>query len=449
MAKDWERLGGETGQKVDTSRLGRAMRLGRLAGRFAGSALKAGLTRRGDDEGDQLDAVARAAMKNAGHIVDVMGQMKGAAMKIGQMLSADPDLVSPEFAEKLTQLQREAPPMTFQTVTQVIEAALDRPMADVFRFFDPTPLGAASIGQVHRATLDDGRDVAVKVQYPGIAQSLDSDLRNLASLLKLGRVFMSKERAEDFVREARDAILIEAAYTREAANLARFRVLLADREGVIIPEPIADLCRPTVLVMAYVDGRKFDDAITSIEDKERRSALLARFVELFVHMFHDLHELHADPHPGNFMLTANDEIVLLDFGCIRAFRPELTDGVLRMLSAYWADDMDGMAALFRHFHFGRDGMAMPSSDVLRTYHRMILEPLTTDAPFNFSTFAVHAKARDFVLRHPNLMRMVPPAEMLLYLRVVAGLKGMLTRVDGEVNLRGMAEEACRRRGVLA
>lgn len=448
MAKDWERLGGETGKKVDTSRLGRAMRLGRLGARFAGSAIKAGLSRRGDDEGEGLDTMARAAMKNAEHIVDVMGQMKGAAMKVGQLLSADPDLVAPEFADALTRLQREAPPMTFQTVSDVIEAALDRPLSDVFRFFDPTPLGAASIGQVHRATLFDGREVAVKVQYPGIAESLDSDLRNLAGLMKFSRVFMTKERADDFVREAREAILIEADYTREAENLARFHALLVDWPDVVVPEPVLELSRPNLLVMQFVEGQKFDDAVIAIEDRDRRSALVSRFVELFVFMFHELNELHADPHPGNFMLTPDERIVLLDFGCIRSFRPALADGVLEMLVAFWDDDMDALAAIFRRFGFGREGMTYPDAEVMRTYHRLILEPLLVDAPFNFSTFSVHQKARAFIRQNPSFLKMVPPAELLLYFRVIAGVKGLLTRIDADVNLRAMAEATCRHRGIL-
>ena len=174
-----------------------------------------------------------------------MGEMKGAAMKVGQLLSTDPDILDPAFAERLTSLQNSAPPMDFDTLSAQVESALDQPIESVFKFFDPEPIGSASIGQVHRATLFDGRKVAVKIQYPGIAGSIESDLRNLGSLLKVGRVFITKERAESFIEEARDTIIAEADYTIEARNLVRFREHFADDEWIRIPEPIMDYARPT------------------------------------------------------------------------------------------------------------------------------------------------------------------------------------------------------------
>ena len=130
---------------------------------------------------EDLDGLAGAALDNARQIVEVMGEMKGAAMKVGQLLSTDPDILDPAFAERLTSLQNNAPPMDFDTLSSQIEGALDEPIESVFKFFDPEPIGSASIGQVHRATLFDGRDVAVKIQYPGIAGSIESDLKNLGA----------------------------------------------------------------------------------------------------------------------------------------------------------------------------------------------------------------------------------------------------------------------------
>lgn len=445
MAKDWEKLGGEKGQRVETGRLGRAMKLGRLATRVAGSAVKAGLAKAAGGEQDML---ATAAMKNAGKIVDALGEMKGAAMKVGQMISADPDLVAPEFADQLAKLQKAAPPMKFATVSEVIERALDQPMTDVFRFFDPEPLGAASIGQVHRATLFDGRDVAVKVQYPGIKASLDSDLKNLGTVLKLGRVFMTRERADEFVVEAREAILGEADYLQEGRNLARFHALLADQEGVRVPEPVMELTRETVLVMEFLAGEKLDDALTKIDDRAERSVILQRFVKLFVYMFHDLHVLHGDPHPGNFMLTPEHDVALLDWGCVKDFRPEICDGVFQMLIAFWNDDMAELERLLQHFNFGREGGRMPTHDVLREYHAMILEPVARNQSFDYSKWTVHGRARAYVLRNPDMLRLVPPAELLLYFRVLTGMKGLVTKVECDINLRALAEDGCRRRGLL-
>lgn len=448
MSKDWDRLAGERGEKVKTGRWGRAFKLGKVATRMAGSMLRSqiGTGKKTDEE--KAAALADAAMKNVDQLVAVMGQMKGAAMKIGQMLSSDPDIVAPEFADSLAALQQSAPPMEYVTIASQIEAALDQPIEDVFRFFDPEPLGSASIGQVHRATLFDGRDVAVKVQYPGIHDSLESDLKNLGSMLTMGRVFMTKEKTDGFLREARESILGETDYLAEANNLARFVELFADRPRVKVPAPIMELCRPTLLVMEFVAGTKIDDAMTAIEDVAERTKVAERFVETFVFMFHELNALHADPHPGNFLLTPEHDLVLLDFGCVKDYDPELPEGVLDLLVAFWADDMPRMEVLFREMGFGKEGGTFPSHDVMRAYHHLILEPLVEDAPFNMSTWKVHARVRQFMRRNMSMIRLVPPPELLMYLRVLAGVKGILTRVDVAVNIRAIAIEACRRHGKL-
>ncbi len=445
MPKDWAALGGEKGKKVETGRIGRAFKLGRVAARFTGSMIKAGITGKKDPD---MEAMAEAALANAHRIADVMGEMKGAAMKIGQMLSADPELVDPAFAEKLATLQREAPPMDFETVAAQIERWLDRPIDAVFRHFDPDPIGAASIGQVHRATLFDGRTVAVKIQYPGIADSIESDLKNMASMLKVGRVFVTKERADGFVEEARDTILAEADYRREGRNLARFSEMLAeDWPDFQVPEPVPEYTAEQVLVMGFCEGEKLDDGINAVEDPARRDALATRFVELFVHLFHERFTLHADPHPGNFMLAPDGRIVLLDFGCIRDFDEELADDILRMLVAFWDDDIPRLKALLKRRGFGQAGMVWPEDEVLREYLQMILEPIATPGPFRFADFKVAARARAFFRRNLSFLKVVPPPELLLYFRVLGGLKGLMTRVDAAVDLRAIAEACVARRGI--
>lgn len=443
----WDELAGEKGQKVETGRFGRAFKLGKLAAGVTGSVIKATFQSRKGSESEKLEAVTDAAMRNARQIVAVMGEMKGAAMKVGQILSSDPDLVAPEFADALSSLQRSAPPMEYTTVKQVVEQAFDRPIETLFATFDPEPIGAASIGQVHRATLTDGRAVAVKIQYPGIAESLESDLRNLGTLLKVGRVIMTKERVDGFVAEARAALLSEADYEKEAENLVFFRALLADVPGVRAPEPYLEFCRKTVLVMEFIAGDKLDDALMAIEDPERRAALATRFVSLFVHMMHDKQHLHGDPHPGNFMLDADDNIILLDFGCVRQFEPRLSDGILHMLRAYWDRDWARLEQLYRDFGFGKVGMTMPSHEVMAEYHDLILAPLKTNEPFNYHDWSVHTQARKFMREHLELIKLVPPPDLLLYFRVLVGIKGIMSRVDAAIAVRPIAEAACERRGI--
>lgn len=450
MAKDWDELAGERGKKVDTSRLGRALKIGRVAARFGGSMLKAQITRRGEPEKGREaggEAMANAAMKHADRILDVMSEMKGAAMKVGQLLSTDPDLVAPEFAERLTALQNKSVPMDYVTVSAQIEAQLHQPIESIFRFFDPEPLGSASIGQVHRATLFDGRDVAVKVQYPGIRGSLDSDLKNMGSLLKVGRVFMTKDRADEFMVEVRESILGEADYLLEAATLTRVGAILADYDWVVVPEPIMEFSAEQVLTMTYIEGVKVDEALDAMSQPERDD-FMTKFVSLYIHMLHEKQILHADPHPGNFLLTEDGRLGLLDHGCVRDFRPEMTDGILQLLAACMAEDWDELRRLYRHFEFGKPGGTLPSNDVLRDYHQIILEPLLTEGVFDFGDWTMHGRARGFVLKNMEMARVMPPAELLMYFRVLAGVKGLLTRSKARISVNTIAVTEMRKRGFI-
>ena len=447
MAKDWAKLGGDKGKPVKATPIRRALKLGGLATRLSGSFLKKQVQKFGRD-GNELESLAEAARDNVKQMVEVMGEMKGAAMKVGQLLSTDPDIIDSGFAERLATLQRTAPPMDYVTLVNQFENALDTTMNEAFSYFDPEPLGSASIGQVHRARLHDGRDVAVKIQYPGIAQSIDSDMNHLRRMLRLGRVFMSRERADAFVEEARQSITAEADYGLEARNLQDFRRLFAGWSDIRIPEPVIEFSSSTVLTMEFIDGTPFDTAVSAIEDEAEKNEICRRFIDAFVHMVHDFHIIHADPHPGNFLLDDSGRIAFLDFGCVRALRPELTDDLLRMLICVWHDDMPKLEAHFKRLKFGHDDLIYPSHDVLRQYLDIILHPMISREAINFGTFELHAPAREFLLENTALMKMVPPAELLMYFRVLAGLKGMMTRVSATLNVRAMSEACCVRRGLL-
>lgn len=445
MSSDDERPA--AGAPVSTSRFGRALKLGGLATRVTGSAIAHSIKRAfgGPDDGQSGQA---ALVANAERIVKVMGEMKGAAMKVGQLLSADPDLIHPDFADRLSQLQRNAPPMSWDMVRRQVEGAFGHPIGEMYAEFEQEAVGAASIGQVHRARLHSGRVVAVKVQYPGITSTLDSDLRNLGAVLSMGRVFLSKERLDQFIDEARGAILDEADYELEARTLGKFRRLLASRPGIRVPEPFPEFTAKGVLTMEYIEGRKLDTAIVEMEDTVSRDAIITRFVDTFVWMFHDHYVLHADPHPGNFLLDPHDNIVLLDFGCVKDFEPELCDGVLHLLRHFWDGDMVALEQRFRIMGFGSPEAKFPDLEVLRQYHDLILAPIKHDAPFDFSTWSVHADIRAFMRENFEMIRLVPPAGLLLYIRVLAGLKGQMTRMKANINLRRLAEDCCNRKGVV-
>lgn len=451
MARDWDKLAGERGREIPASRFKRLLRVGKLGvsvttktvARKVSQRLIPGLR----TNGTELDPFL---LGQAEKVLKVLGELKGATMKVGQILSSDPELVPPEFMDALTALQRDAPPMTYRQVKEVIEDALDRPMEAVFDFFDPDPIGSASIGQVHRATLATGEDVAIKVQYPGVRDSLHSDLKNLASLLTLGRVFVDRRRLDEYLAEVRDKLVEEADYVAESHQLAHFHDLFEGREGVRVPRPFPEWTRPNVLTMEFVPGDKLDEALLARPQGEARNGLLERFVQTYSWMLHDLYELHSDPHPGNFILDPRGDLVILDFGCVKQVDHAFADGVLDILDACWQHDHARAAGVYQRLGFGKDG-ADPrifEPERLREYHAIILEPFLHDRVWDFGKWEIRERVQRFVLRNPAFIKMVPPAGGLLVFRVLSGVKGLLNKLDGELNIHRLAVDVARRRGRL-
>ncbi len=452
MSEDWEKLAGEEGEEVTTSRFKRAWKLGSMSAKVTASSLmsKLGNALRGGDEESRREALEQAFEKNAARAAEVLGDLKGASMKIGQLLSADPELVPPEFSNVLSSLQRDAPPMPFLTVRDQIEDAFDRPLESVFSYFDHEPVGSASLGQVHHARLEDGTDVAVKVQYPGIAHALESDLRTLKSALVYARVVADKQRLDEYFEEIRDILHDELDYENEAENLERFQDILAERDDVISPRPIHRWTRRTVLVMELMEGDKLDEVLAQMDDESRRNAILQRWVSLFSWMFHEKLELHADPHPGNFLLTEDDTLVLLDFGSVKRFDAEFADGFLDILDATWQDDRVRVAETMVQLGFGGDDLSGDDldPDLLHEYNEIVLKPFLQREPFDFSQWQPAMDGKKFMLRHPSFMRLVPPPDALPYFRVLSGIKGLLRKMEARIDVATEAVETARRRGRL-
>jgi predicted unusual protein kinase regulating ubiquinone biosynthesis (AarF/ABC1/UbiB family) len=325
-------------------------------------------------------------------------------------------------------------------VVAQIETAFDQPIHQVYKYFEPEPVGAASIGQVHRAETFDGRLVAVKVQYPGIADTLDSDLKNLASLMTMAGVVMERERVDNYLAEVREVLIEESDYLHEADNLRRFRELLAPYPWVRVPAPDLELTAKTVLTMEYIAGQKLDEHLEALPAGDERNALAGRFVRLMSTMFHELHELHADPHPGNFLVDVDGRIVLLDFGCVRRFPETFTEGIIEILVCLWDGDAARLLEVYRRLGFGTQRVQHYDPEVIYEFSELVLAPFLADAPFDFGSWDVHERVRRLFLDHIELTTFVPPREAILYLRVVAGLRGLLKRMDITFNPGRMARE---------
>ncbi len=294
-----------------SAKLGTAM--GSQAARYAGTRA-AGVARRDEAAEERLEA---RHLETALTMVRTLGEMKGAAMKIGQLASfIDTEFLPPEYAEiyqtELAKLRTSAPPMPWERVSKVIEEEYGEPVDEHFSEFEPEAFAAASIGQVHRAKLLDGRPVAVKIQYPGVAEALEADMRNAGVLVRLARALAPGLDAKSVASELRARVLEELDYEYEAQNQRTFSRAYRGHPFIYVPDVITRLSRRRVLVSEFVEGVGFEQ-VKELDDEER-----SRFGEIvfrfcFGSIYH-LQHFNADSHPGNYLLMEDGRVAFLDFG---------------------------------------------------------------------------------------------------------------------------------------
>jgi predicted unusual protein kinase regulating ubiquinone biosynthesis (AarF/ABC1/UbiB family) len=283
----------------------------------------------------------------ADQLVRQLGQMKGAAMKIGQVLSTvDFDLVPAdqreEFKERLAALRDDAPPVPFGKLEKLLRTELGGPVEQVFAEFGREPVAAASIGQVHRATTLDGRDVAVKVQYPGVAEAVETDLRNMSLLFPLVRRLAPGLDVKALAGELRERIGDELDYEIEAQHQRHVGRVFRGHPHVIVPAVDTALSTRRVLVTEFVEGRPFSDVKAAPEaERDRFGELLYRF---FWGLLGNEHLVAGDPHPGNYLLTADGRVCFLDYGLMRRIAPEYLELERVMARAVLAEDASGVHA---------------------------------------------------------------------------------------------------------
>jgi predicted unusual protein kinase regulating ubiquinone biosynthesis (AarF/ABC1/UbiB family) len=310
--------------KIPTSRVGRTAKIGGLA---AGQAIRQAGTHavnvtRGKEGRDA--ALERRHIEAAEQIVAALGTMKGAAMKVGQVMSfLDVGLVPPEYREefqhKLAALRDAAPTVSFKDMRKVIEEELEDPLDEVFGEFEEEPIAAASIGQVYRAKLPDGRPVAVKVQYPGVAAAVRADMQNLGLILRLAKRIAPGMDPKAIGEEIRERIHEELDYELEAQNQRTLARIFRGHPFIAIPDVITSLSRERVLVSEYVEGAGFEEVKRyPQEQRDRCGEILFRF---YFGCLYRHHQFSGDPHPGNSMLLADGRMAFIDFGLFKRMPP--------------------------------------------------------------------------------------------------------------------------------
>jgi predicted unusual protein kinase regulating ubiquinone biosynthesis (AarF/ABC1/UbiB family) len=343
--------------KIPTTRVGRTAKIGGLA---AGQAIRQAGTRAANvarSEEGRSAALEKRHIEAAEQIVDALGTMKGAAMKIGQVMSfLDVGLVPEEYREefqlKLAKLRDAAPTVTFKDMSRVIVAELGEPLREVFDEFDEEPIAAASIGQVYRAKLHDGREVAVKVQYPGVAAAVRADMQNLGLILRLAKRIAPGMDPKAIGEEIRSRIGEELDYELEAQNQRALARIFRDHPFIVIPDVVTSLSHERIMVSEYVHGAGFEELKTRPQDERDRIAeMIFRF---YFSCLYRHGQFSGDPHPGNSMLLDDGRMAFFDFGLFKRMPPGTVDLEINVARAIIEGDTETIMRLGTEVGFFRD-----------------------------------------------------------------------------------------------
>ncbi len=389
----------------------------------------------------------------AAHLADVLGEMKGAAMKLGQLLSFVDLDVPPEvrtaYHDALAQLRDDAPAFDEDAIWDVLEEEYGAPPDEVFASFDPTPLAAASIGQVHAAKLDDGRDVVIKVQYPGVADAVRADLRNAESFAPLARFVSPNQEIGPLLDELRERVDDELDYEREAQYQRAFASRYEDHPFIRVPDIIGDMCRKRVLVSERIHGQRFDAFVADADadDKQRVGEVIFRYAFGSIGRFR---LFNGDPHPGNYLIeepgSAADggvRVAFLDYGSVKMFTRERYSSMRTIEQALSAGDRDTALAALREAGFLPRNAAV-DEQVVYDWFQMYTRPVLEDQPFAFtSDYAAEVIRSTTDPRSPYsdvLRKLNLPPDYLLLNRIQWGLNSVLARLDAAADWRAIRDE---------
>ncbi|HVL64595.1 MAG TPA: AarF/ABC1/UbiB kinase family protein [Actinomycetota bacterium] len=412
---------------------------GKSAARFLGTRARS--FAHPDRANEYLDVFHR---QTAQQLVQMLGEMKGAAMKLGQLASfyefaADNEHVA-TYRDALTMLQNSAPPMDPEASKQVIREEFGAPVDEVFAEFDDEPVASASIGQVHRAVLPTGEEVAVKVQYPGVDEAVRADLKNVTAMTKIAVAIAPNLDPREIAAEVKERVLEELDYRREAANQHHFRQLYDDHPFIVVPRVYTDYCRPRVITQEFIHGKPFMTSMTW--PQERKDELAEMLFRFFYGSFHRFLLFSADPHPGNYLLLDDDRVAFLDYGLMRAVDPGTYKLLLETILALIDDDRSRCREALE----GLGILNARTPDIDQIWHhlkfinRPVLEdkPVTVDPDLASSIGAAGFDPRSEAFQ--ALRKLGVPPLMVTFNRMSFGVGSVMARLEATRNWQRISRE---------
>ncbi len=420
---------------VEANRLsGRMRRYARVGGAIGGLAAQLAGNR---VLGRKLDRVEHSAELRL-----ALGGLKGPLMKAVQFLANIPDALPPEYAEELRQLQANAPPMGWAFVKRRMIAELGPDWRGRFAEFEHEAAAAASLGQVHRAVGHDGRRLACKLQYPDMQSAIEADLAQLRLVLSIYRAYDKAIDSGDIYRELADRLREELDYGREARNMALYRRMLAKEPAVRVPEPVAELSTRRLLTMTWRDGAPLMRFIAATDDQELRNRVAYNMFRAWYVPFYGYGVIHGDPHPGNYLIRPDGSVNLLDFGCIRVFRPIFVKGVIDLYRALRDGDRELAAQAYAGWGFADIGPEL--LEALNIWAEFLYAPLLEDRTRRIQdsdSGLYGARVANRVQRELRRLGGVrPPREFPLMDRAAIGLGSVFMHLKAEVNWHRLFNE---------
>ncbi|MEM1379596.1 MAG: AarF/ABC1/UbiB kinase family protein [Pseudomonadota bacterium] len=432
-----EQQQGKESLAVPTRRLGRLARFGGLGTSIAGNVLVEGAKTLARGERPELDRLLFTP-GNAEKVTEQLSKLRGAAMKLGQLMSmGGDDMLPPELADILSKLREQAHHMPPPQLRRVLNEAWGDDWRTRLDRFDPRPIAAASIGQVHRARTKSGEDLAIKVQYPGVRESIDSDIDNVATLIKMSGQLPKGVDMDPVFGEAKRQLHEEADYLREGSYMVRFAETLDGDERFVVPKLFEEFTTPDVLAMSFEKGQPIDDLAKA--DLETRNKVITHLFELVIRELFEFKLIQTDPNFANYRYRPETgQIVLLDFGAARDIDPELSEGYRRLTQADLDGDWPAINEAARAINLYGGDMTPEQEEALKVIFTAAIEPLQTDAPYDFAASDVTIRMRDagLVLRETKYSHKPNPVALFLH-RKIGGMYLLATRLKAQVNVRSL------------
>ena len=413
-----------------TGRMGRAFELSKLALKTGGRAVSARVRGGKDKNGLEL----------ATEMLKTFGKMRGLALKVGQMLSYLDDVMPPEGQRVLALLQRDAAPLPWEQMRSHLTREFGRPPEALFAEFEPEPVAAASIGQVHRAVLPNGTPVAVKVQYPGIDVAMQSDLKNAKFVSLFQRMMFLNVEMDALMGELEARFLDECDYRKEAEYQQAYRDRFAGHPYIVVPEVHQEWSTQRVLTTTFYEGKSFHEWLASRPPPKTRQRVTQLFYRFYLGSLYLDGLFNCDPHPGNYLFLDDGRVVFLDYGCCRRFSRQRLDQWIALNKAVYADDAKELHRLAIELGFFSEKVKY-DREAFRQLMRYLYQPYLKDQPFDFA--GEHRPNRTFrkmFSDNPNLFKLNMPADAVFLNRIEFGLVSLLAKIGGKLNCHRYATQ---------